>query len=103
MIFMNMITGLNGILGPMLRDWIEEVLPNKLDPSTFDNLEIALTPVQYLLPQTPKLVSCFKDRSELIECILASCHIPILLDGRPAAVYKNDTVIDGSFWFIIIY
>ena len=92
--------GFKGMLGPMLSEWLEEVLPEAMDPKTFSNLNIALTPADYNIPKNPKLVSCFESRSELLECLLASCHIPLLLDGRPKTTYKKKAVIDGSFWFV---
>ncbi len=31
----------------------------------------------------PLLVSHYEDRDDLIQALLASCHIPYYLDGRP--------------------
>ena len=95
-------TGLNGILGNLVKEWIEEVLPHDHDfVHDIKNLDIAITPAGFNIPKNPKLVSCFSNREELIECLMASCHIPILLNGRPTTVYKNESVIDGSFWYFI--
>ena len=95
-------TGLNGVLGELVREWIDIVLPQDHDfAHSIKNLDIALTPAGFNIPKNPKLVSCFSNREELIECLMASCHIPILLNGRPTTVYKNESVIDGSFWYFI--
>ena len=96
-------TGLNGVLGNLVREWIDIVLPHDHEEflDSMKNLDIALTPAGFNIPKNPKLVSCFSNREELIECLMASCHIPILLNGRPTTVYKNESVIDGSFWYFI--
>lgn len=90
---------LNGVLGNVLREWIEIVLPQKLSPRTFQDFHIALTPAKLnVIPRSPRLVSCFSNRQELVECLMASCHIPLLLDGDMVTSYKNESFIDGSFW-----
>ena len=61
------------------------------------NLYIALTP----LTKSPKLVKDFKDKKDLIDCCMASCHLPVLLDGSVLTNYRGEGVMDGSFWYFI--
>jgi predicted acylesterase/phospholipase RssA len=117
-------SGLQGIWGSMLLEFLELALPDTLNPSTdLANLQIALTPLRKIrtgihnnnnnnnnnnnkdftyievpLPGSPKLVSNFEDKSDLISAIMASCHIPMFLDGLPTASYKSENVVDGSLW-----
>ena len=43
-----------------------------------------------------RAVSRFESKADLIECLLASAHIPVLLDYKPCASYKGKLCIDGS-------
>ena len=89
-------TGLAGMLGQILREWLEKSIPDmdEMPENALVNLHIALTP----LLGPPKTVSNFKDKNDLINAIMASCHVPVFLDGAAYTSYKNEPVIDGSFW-----
>ncbi len=89
--------GLAGVWGTMLRQWLDMVLPKDVEEDSLRNLHIALTPT--LKPS--KLVSGIIERSDLIDAIMASCHVPVFLDGRPFTEYKGEQVVDGSFWYFI--
>jgi len=92
----------NGVLGNVLREWIDIVLPENLHERTFRDFHVALTPAKLnVIPRTPRLVSCFSNRKEVIDCLMASCHIPLLLDGEIMTSYKSESYIDGSFWYFI--
>lgn len=93
-------TGLAGVLGLLVRQWLEEVIPDDVDMNRFKNLQIALTPMVGS-NMTPKLVSNFIDKDDLINAILASCHIPVFLDGKPYTNYRGEQVMDGSFWYFV--
>jgi hypothetical protein len=70
--------------GPLLRRWMEDVIPKDIDPKLFKDLSVAITP--FLMP--PKLVSDFHTRADVIEACLASSHIPVFIDGRPFTKYR---------------
>jgi len=107
-----------GILGQLLRQWLEEIIPrycvivviilyiiliklmiiiSDINADRLANLYIALTP----LTKSPKLVKDFKDKKDLIDCCMASCHLPVLLDGSVLTNYRGEGVMDGSFWYFI--
>eukprot|EP01031_Cornospumella_fuschlensis_P026953 gene26953-32566_t len=90
-------SGLYGIWGKILREWLEEMIPSDLDMDSIRNLQISLTPSLGM----SKLVSDFTHREDLLDALLASCHIPLILDGRPLATYKGEKVLDGSFWYFV--
>lgn len=89
--------GLAGVWGAMLRQWLDMVLPKSIPKENMSNLYIALTPT--LKPS--KLITGIEERSDLIDAIMASCHVPVFLDGRPFTEYKGEQVLDGSFWYFV--
>mmetsp|Transcript_15297 Transcript_15297/g.20961 ORF Transcript_15297/g.20961 Transcript_15297/m.20961 type:complete len:315 (-) Transcript_15297:1840-2784(-) len=90
-------TGLAGVWGGMLKQWLEMVIPETVTAESLQNLHIALTPTF----RPSKLVTGITERSDLIDAIMASCHVPIFLDGRPFTDYKGEQVVDGSFWYFV--
>lgn len=96
-IFSKKNTGLACPWGKLLRTWLEQTLPDELILEDVENLRIAISPT--LAP--PKFVSGFQNKSDLVDAICASCHIPLLLDGRPFAYYRGEAVVDGSFWYFV--
>ena len=90
-------TGLAGIWGSLLKEWLEEIIPDDVTEEMFSNLQIAVTPSI----KTPKLISCFKGKADIIEACMASCHVPLFLDGRATTTFRGEKVIDGSFWYFV--
>lgn len=71
--------GLAGVWGDILRKWLEVSLPENIELQPLANLYIALTP----LIGSPKLVTNFESRKDLIDAIMASCHIPVVMNNKP--------------------
>ena len=90
-------TGLAGIWGSLLRKWLDIVIPESLNPLDLQDFYIAITPTF----KSPKLVTNFQSKEDLIDAIMASCHVPVFLDGRPFTEYKGEQVLDGSFWYFV--
>jgi len=88
-------TGLAGELGNLLYTWLDRVLPDDLDMAKLRNLQVAITPTI----RSPKLVNNFTSKRDLVDACLASCHVPVFLDGRPTTMFRGEAVIDGSFWY----
>ena len=59
---------------------MEEVLPHDIDRDTLDKIHVRITPL--LVFKGTKLVSNFSCRSDLIESLMASIHIPLFMDGH---------------------
>jgi hypothetical protein len=72
-------------------------IPDDVTADMLKNLEIAVTPTF----TKPKLVRGFQNKTELIEAIMASCHVPVFLNGMPYTTYRGERVIDGSFWYFV--
>jgi predicted acylesterase/phospholipase RssA len=90
-------SGLAGVWGDLLLKWLQVSIPDDVTADMLKNLEIAVTPTF----TKPKLVRGFKNKLELIEAIMASCHVPLFLNGMPYTTYKGERVIDGSFWYFV--
>jgi len=90
-------SGLAGIWGVLLKEWLQDVIPDTVTPEDLVKLYIAVTPTL----KAPKLVTGFQNKSDLIDACLASCHVPLFLDGRPFADYRGEPVVDGSFWYFV--
>lgn len=90
--------GLAGIWGSLVKEWLEEILPDDVTEDMYSNLQIAVTPASI---NTHKLISGFKGKADIIEACLASCHVPLFLDGRPTTNFRGENVLDGSFWYFV--
>lgn len=87
--------GLQGIWGPMIHDWLDELLPeNAVERVEDGRLSLLVT----RLPMFgKKKVKTFKDRKDLIRCNMASVHLPWFLDGELTSNFRDHPCIDGSF------
>ena len=91
-------TGLAGVWGNLVKQWLEEVIPDTVTPQTFERLHVAVTPTL----KSPKLVTGFpRGKPDVVEALLASCHVPVFLDGRPTTTFRGEQVLDGSFWYFV--
>jgi len=63
--------GLQGIWGPLIEDWLNELLPQSIE-SVQGRITILITPI----PSFGKSkISHFEDRNDLIQCNMASVHL----------------------------
>lgn len=44
---------------------------------------------------------CVQHRADLIDCCLASSHVPFLLDWRASALCRGRQCVDGSMLYIL--
>jgi hypothetical protein len=87
--------GLQGIWGPMIYDWLDELLPeNAVELVEEGRLSLLVTPLPMF---GKKKVNSFKDRNDLIRCNMASVHLPWFLDGELTSNFRDQPCIDGSF------
>ena len=88
--------GLIGRWGPVVRTWLEELLP--MDASTrcsdLKLLYLRRNRVYY----RRRAAGPFTSRADVIDACLASCHVPFVLDGRPETRYLGRGAIDGSLF-----
>lgn len=95
----SMKTGLVGVLASLLREWLEQTIPIDVNMENFSKLQISVTP---LLPfQKSELITNFRNREDLIDACMASCHVPFFLDTKPYVMYRDRPTVDGSFYYFL--
>lgn len=92
--------GLFGIWGTLVREWLEALLPDELDPLVASNLYLSITPFPRFWRGT-ELATGFTSKADLIEACMASTHIPLFMDKRLTARFRGKRYIDGSFWTFV--
>ena len=87
--------GLQGIWAGMIRDWLDQLLPEDAAERLMERqVSLLVTP----LPTFGKhRVNTFRDKQDVIAANMASVHIPWFLDGKLVANFRDKTVMDGSF------
>ena len=87
--------GLQGVWGDILRQWLDDLLPE-------DAHERCQGRVKIIATRMPRLKLCyledFQTRDDLIDSLMASVHIPFFLDGNGSFTYKGEAYIDGSIF-----
>ncbi|WIA13841.1 hypothetical protein OEZ85_002415 [Tetradesmus obliquus] len=74
---------------------LREVLPQDIAQRCSGQVHVAVT---RLTPGvTPRLVSRFSDREDLLGALLTSCHIPWYFDGSLFTSFRNTPCFDGGF------
>lgn len=80
--------------GEIVREWLDDLLPADAAERTTGRVTILLT---RLFPYPKRVrVSSFASKPELIDCLMASCHIPYFLDKSTTARFAGKRWIDGS-------
>lgn len=92
-------SGLRGVWGGLVREFLEDMLPQQIDKKELARIHVVVTPRQIL--EGRKLLSNFQDKEDLIAAIMASVHIPLFMDGKMWSEYKGKKYIDGSFWSFV--
>lgn len=87
------------VWGPLIREWLHEIVPDTVEPESATGLHITVTPALPL--KRPKLVSNFQNKEDIIEAVMASIHVPVFLDGKPWTKCRGETVMDGSIWWFM--
>lgn len=87
--------GLQGVWGAILRQWLDDLLPENAHERCQGRVKIIAT-------RMPRMKLCyleeFQTRDDLIDSLLASVHIPFFLDGNGSFKYKDEAYIDGSIF-----
>jgi len=67
----NRALGLQGIWGPLIEEWLDNLLPESVS-CVNGRLSLLVTPIPSL---AKKKVSYFNDRNDLLQCNMASVHL----------------------------
>lgn len=86
--------GLQGIWGPLIETWLHTLLPDDVVETVNGKLCLLVTEIPGM---KKKRVDSFQSKHDLIDCNMASVHLPWFLDGKLTASFRNSPHIDGSF------
>lgn len=99
--------GLYGIWGPMIDEWLDELLPMTKNEESDNNgddgelLEMVNDKLSLLVTEVPSFqnrkISQFQSKRDLIDANMASVHIPLFLNGKLTTNFRDGPHIDGSF------
>lgn len=87
--------GLWGIWGGLVREWLDELLPPDAERRCSGRVHIL---VHRLGDGGDCHVSEFESRDDLISAVLASVHIPLLMDGSLTAKFRGAHCIDPDLF-----
>lgn len=87
--------GLFGIWRGLVHRWLSDLLPADA-PARCARVGLVVTQLPYLQPVR---LSGWQCRRDLIDAALASAHVPLLLDGRPATRCRGEWVLDGNLHY----
>lgn len=86
--------GLFGIWSSMIEEWLEELLPE--DAHELCNYKVHIILSCLSLSRPKYTVSTFENRHDLIQCLLATIHIPFFMDYFPFRSYRGHLCFDGA-------
>jgi len=91
--------GLAGVWGPIVKEWLEELLPGEMSPCVLNSIYLGVTPCNVFRSGfKTEILSNFRDKKDLIDACMASVHVPIFMDGRPSIKYRDRSFVDGSLY-----
>ena len=85
--------GLIGEFKGLLREYYEKLCPKNTNYKTVNRIHIRITESNF----RTYFINNFHSRGDLIECLLASQHIPFLLDYKPYASFRGSPCFDGQW------
>lgn len=87
-----------GIWGDIIRSWLHEVLPGHAAELCSNRVNLLITRMPWLVAQS---INQFTSKADLIDVILASAHVPFILDGKLQTRVRGVPCIDGNFWYTV--
>lgn len=85
--------GVCGIWSDMVREGLEEVLP--MDAHTRCSGKVHIIVSRFRRP--PLVVSTFESRQDLIECLMATTHVPFFMNFLLFRVFREWWCYDGGW------
>lgn len=88
--------GLIGLFGTLVRCWLVCVLPDSCADMCNGRVHIGVKAARNAFRTSWH--SSFSSKQDLIDAIMASCHIPFLIDGRLFATFNGMWCVDGCLF-----
>ena len=84
--------------GGLVRSWLDELLPEDAHERCQDRVSILVKqPTVEGYPWLKQLtVNDFESRQDLIDCCMASVHVPLFLDTKLTTQFRGKPCVDGS-------
>ncbi|EFJ46453.1 hypothetical protein VOLCADRAFT_93285 [Volvox carteri f. nagariensis] len=82
--------------GAVTRTWLDNCLPNDAGELLSRRSTVLVTQLPLL---TTTHITNFESKQDVVDVVMASAHLPLLLDGNWYAVCRQRPVIDGGFWW----
>jgi hypothetical protein len=87
--------GLAGIWGRIVREWLDELLPDDAEERCAGRVKLVVTEA---LTFRLRYIEDFTDRDDLINAAMATVHIPFFLDFNATCIFRGQRYIDGSLF-----
>ena len=85
--------GLAGIWGNLVREWLDDLLPDDAVNLCQGRLKLVITKIPSF---DIAYVQDYTSKQDLIDACLASAHVPFFLDGKATCSFRGQACIDGS-------
>lgn len=90
--------GLIGVLGRLATGFLLETLPPDAALRCQGRASFLVTTLPFL---RTRVISDFSCRADLIKMILASAHIPLVVDMRMFVFARGSACVDGGLWWLV--
>lgn len=81
-------------IGLIVREWLEELLPEDAGPRLSGRIGVVVRDAK---SGRARVVTAWTTKSDVIDCLCASTHIPILSRGLPACSFRGQPTLDACF------
>ena len=87
--------GTVGVWGRQVRDWLNDILPHEAAELCRERVRVLVTDFPAL---RERKVGDFTCRADLTDAVMASAHVPWLMDYRFTTYFRGRLVFDGGLW-----
>lgn len=91
--------GLIGMLGKLTRQWLADVLPDQAAERCSQGQAMLLVTTLPLF--RTRAITGFKCNSDLVDAVMASAHIPLVVDWRMFVSCRWRPCLDGGLWWLL--
>ncbi|KAL1524936.1 hypothetical protein AB1Y20_019812 [Prymnesium parvum] len=93
--------GLRGVWGPMIEEWLDQLLPSDAAARCSGRVRIDVSQPRLFPPGLKSVALCeYEDKADLVSANMASVHIPLFIDGAWTRRHRGRRCVDGSIRFL---
>lgn len=90
---MSRMLGVCGIWSGMVKEWLELLLPDDAHTRCSGRTHIIVSRFR----RPPLIVSTFESKQDLIECLMATTHLPFYMNYMPFRTFRGEWCYDGDW------